>query len=154
MDIENSIALVSLSIFLLMTFSLIVMIWYGRSNKLIYLVIPLVLWLSVSTYSTIQGLLGYPVLAKDIPEGNIYLSHTVGKDQEWLYFWLIDINTYVPKAYKIVYTEEGEKLLAEAKEKSGLGNPQGLKLQLGSSEQETEKQITIYNFNKLEGIIK
>ena len=154
MDIENSIALVSLSIFLLMTFSLIVMIWYGRSNKLIYLVIPLVLWLSVSTYSTIQGLLGYPVLAKDIPEGNIYLSHTVGKDQEWLYFWLIDINTYVPKAYKIVSTEEGEKLLAEAKEKSGLGNPQGLKLQLGSSEQETEKQITIYNFNKLEGIIK
>ncbi len=154
MNIEFSIAVVAISIFLLMLFSLLVMIWYGRSNKAIWLVIPLILWLSVSTYSTIGGLLGYPVLAKDIGDGNLYITHVIGGEQKWIYFWVLDIDTYIPKAYKIVYTKELEKKIAEAKKRAGLGFPQGLKFQTGSGLEETESTLQLYDFNKLEGTIK
>lgn len=150
----DPITLIVFSVFCLMTFTFFVIIRYGKSNRFLYFIIPLILWISISIYPSIQKVVGYPIEATNI-EDQLYVSHIIGIDQKWIYFWLIDIKeSYIPRAYKVVYTKEREKQAAEAKEKSSKGTPQGLTLEDTGSQNDSERTMSLYDFDKMKGVTK
>jgi hypothetical protein len=143
-------------IFVLMSFALFVMIRYGSGNKWLYFLTPFILWMALATYPTVQSALGYPIYTDHIND-EIYLEHMVSIDQEWIYVWAFNPHdvAYIPRAYKIVYSEEDEKKLAEAKEKKGNGMPQGISFAERPEGVETEYEtMKIYHFDKMEGVSK
>ena len=79
----------------------------------------------------------------------------VGLHKEWIYVWAIEHElSPEPRSYKIEYTKEREKQLAEAKQRQELGLPQGITLPSPSRSADQDDTLKLYNFNKLEGYEK
>ena len=155
-DIETTWQVLIIMIFILMAFSLFVMIRYGKESKWLYLLVPFILVLTLLTQPTIDKMLGYPIYTDEIKE-ELYISHIVGVEQKWIYIWSVDTSvSYIPRAYKIEYTLEKEKQLAKAKAAQGQGRPQGISLReaRNGGEHETEEALRLYDFDKMKGVRK
>jgi hypothetical protein len=158
MIVDEQIMAITILMFVLSAFALFVFIRYAREQKLLYFLIPVILALSIYTYSGIQHILGNPVYAVFDKEF-IYLAHVVDNEQKWIYIYVFgtEEDDRVPKSYKINFTTENEQALAEAQQKSGEGVPQGLeflKEDSNASDGFTEDTLKLYDFNKLEGVTK
>jgi len=156
LDIELTKIFLTLSIFVLMSFSLFVAIRYGRVNKWTYIMIPVILVLSMTIKTSMEDMLGYPT--KQIaPEEQLYLTHFVGIEKKWIYIWAIDRNiSWEPRAFKIIYTKENEKALQDAKEQQEAGVPIGVAVEEpptigGEKDQQT---VRVNVFNKFTGVQK
>tara|TARA_B100000809_G_C14910864_1_gene449764 strand:+ start:53 stop:553 length:501 start_codon:yes stop_codon:yes gene_type:complete len=154
-DFDTIKTILTISIFILMAFSLIVTIRYGRVNKWLYILIPVILFLSVSIKTNIESMLGYPTGVNYYSE-QIYLSHIIGFEKKWIYVWTIDMKNVnlQPRAYKIKFTVENEKKLAEAKKGAKLGIPQGLKMPVNPLGGWTDQTLERVPVNRLQGINK
>jgi len=155
-DIETTWQVLIIMIFILMSFSLFVMIRYGKESKWLYLFIPFILFLTLLTQPTIDKMLGYPIYTDEIKD-ELYISHIVGVNQEWIYIWSVDTSvSYIPRAYKIEYTLSKEKELAKAKVNQGQGRPQGITLKedLHEEGERTEEALRLYDFDKMKGVRK
>ena len=145
---------VTLSFIVVTSFSLFLLIYYSRRNKWLYLTIPIMLATATLTYVAIEDAMGYPTPSSNVSE-QVYVSHIVGINKEWIYVWSIELNvSTVPRAYRIVYTKENEKKLAEAKQRQGQGLTQGIVLPGTRRGSGTDKTLDVYNFNKLSGVNK
>jgi hypothetical protein len=112
------------------------------------------LTIATLTYIAIEDAMGYPTPSSNVSE-QVYVSHIVGVNKEWIYVWSIELNvSNVPRAYRIVYTKENEKKLAEAKQRQGQGLTQGIVLPGTRRGSGTDKTLDVYNFNKLSGVNK
>ena len=86
LDMETTKVFLTVSIFVLMSFSLLVAIRYGKVNKWTYVLIPFILVLSMTVKTSIENMLGYPT--KEVgSEQQLYLTHFVGVNKEWIYIW-------------------------------------------------------------------
>ena len=88
----------------------------------------------VYVYNPLMDSLGFAVKLEQI-EDNEFLSYTVDSSQTWIYIWVIDPESSEPRAYKIPYTKEDEKELAEAAQKGEDGLAQSLSVDFESMEQ-------------------
>ena len=145
---------VTLSFIVVTSFSLFLLIYYSRRNKWLYLTIPIMLVTATLTYVAIEDAMGYPTPSSNVSE-QVYVSHIIGINKEWIYVWSIELNvSTVPRAYRIVYTKENEKKLAEAKQRQAQGLTQGIVLPGTRKANGTDKTLDVYTFNKLSGVNK
>ena len=72
-----------------------------------FIVIPIVLALTVSTYLTVQGLLGFPT--ETIKKKKFMLISSAVKEPDWIYYWVVHDGDIDPTAYKVPYTEPEHK---------------------------------------------
>ena len=129
LDMETTKIFLTISIFVLMTFSLLVSIRYGRVNKWTYVLIPFILFLSVTVKTSIEDMLGYPT-NKIISEQQLYVTHMIGINKEWIYVWAIDRElSWEPRSYKIVYTKENKLKLEQAQQQQQTGVPVGIMME-------------------------
>ena len=98
------------------------------------LMITLSIAAPVLTYTPLMDSLGFAVKLDKIDD-NEFLSYKVDSSQTWIYLWVIDPESSEPRAYKIPYTKEDEKELAEAAQKGEEGLAQSLSVDFESMEQ-------------------
>jgi hypothetical protein len=150
LDMETTKIFLTLSIFVLMTFSLLVSIRYGKVNKWTYIMIPFILILSMTVKTSIEDMLGYPT-NKVISKQQLYVTHMVGINKEWIYIWAIDRDiSWEPRSYKIVYTKEDQQKLEEAKQQQQAGVPVGIMMEApmlgGGTDHDTYSlQVEVYD---------
>jgi hypothetical protein len=154
-DFNNVTTVVTLSLFLMTAFSLFIMVYHGKQSWWLYLIIPVMLITATLSYVNIEKAMGYPTAVENTNE-QMYVSHSVGVHKEWIYVWAIDYEvSTIPRAYRITYTKENEKKLAEAKQKQEQGLAQGIILpEAPLGKQVKTATLQLYNFNKLAGVKK
>ena len=154
MDIETTKLFLAISIFVLMVFSLAVSIRYGRVNKWTYIMIPFILFLTITLKTNFETILGYPT-TKPGDKDQLFITHMVGIESKWIYIWAIDSKiSWEPRSYKIPYTKETEKKLNEAKDKQGDGFPMMITLEpppVGGGNRNDYYTVDIRVFDKFTG---
>ena len=75
----------------------------GQNKIYMFVLIPSSLLLTVTTYVTIQGLLGYPT--ENVKEGKFMLLSSAVKEPDWVYYWVIHEGDKDPIAYKVPYSK-------------------------------------------------
>ena len=157
LDIETTKFFLTISIFILMGFSLLVSIRYGKLNKWTHIMIPVILALSVTVKISIEDMLGYPT-KREITTEQLYLTHMVGINKEWIYIWAIDKQvSMVPRSYRIDYTKENEKQLNDAKNQASSGVPIGVIVDTPPTslgEENSQHRVRVNIFNKFTGVTK
>ena len=157
LEIETTKFFLTISIFILMGFSLLVSIRYGKLNKWTYIMIPVILALSVTVKISIEDMLGYPT-KREITTEQLYLTHMVGINKEWIYIWAIDKQvSMVPRSYRIDYTKENEKQLNDAKNQASSGVPIGVIVDTPPTslgEENSQHRVRVNIFNKFTGVTK
>ena len=96
----------------------------------------------VYVYTPLMDSLGFAVKLEQI-EDNEFLSYTVDSSQTWIYIWVIEPESSEPRAYKIPYTKEDEKELAEAAQKGEDGLAQSLSIDFESMETSESTEPTV-----------
>lgn len=102
-------------------------------------------------------IMGYPIESDNTDE-QVYITHYIGPQKTWIFVWAIDQTISLePRSYRIPYTVENEKKLAEAKQRQQKGMPQGVRLPAQdrkNNEAETERSLQLYDFDRLDGVQK
>ena len=153
-DFSNLTLSVTLVLFMITAFSLFIMVSHSEHSWWLYLVIPIMLMMATLSFVAVEKAMGYPTPTENTNE-QVYVSHKVGVHKEWIYVWAIDYDVAtIPRAYRITYTKENEKKLAEAKQKQEQGLTQGIMLPNQPKGKVTDNTLKLYNFNKLSGVNK
>jgi len=79
----------------------------GQNKLYMFILIPVSLLLTVTTYVTIQELLGYPT--ESIKKGKFILISSAVKEPDWVYYWVVHEGDTDPVAYKVPYTKPEHK---------------------------------------------
>jgi len=79
------------------------LIQHGVDKLYMFIIIPLTLVLTITTYITIQGMLGYPT--DQIREGKFMVLSTAVKEPDWIFYWVVYTDKDEPIAYRFPYTE-------------------------------------------------
>lgn len=128
-----------------------VVLWVAIRNYknfiLMFFLIPLTLYSGWTIYTTVDKLLGYPVI--DVFEKDtLYLSHFENPDiAEWVYVWVLKPGESKPKAIMIPATEENKDKLAEAEQKSSEGVPMYMEMKDGQG-QTAGGELNVYDFQQ------
>lgn len=113
-----------LPLFLSILFVSLVVLWVAIANRknwlMLFFIIPLTLTADLVAYMTVNRIFGYPVTI-ELPDNSIYVSHLESYDREFIHVWVIEPNSTRPRAIDIANTEQNQKQLEEAKEKSDNG---------------------------------
>tara|TARA_B100000949_G_scaffold112634_1_gene99810 strand:+ start:1665 stop:2138 length:474 start_codon:yes stop_codon:yes gene_type:complete len=88
---------------ILLTVFLWDLIQHGVDKLYMFVIIPLTLFLTITTYVTIQGMLGYPT--DRIQEGKFIVLSTAVKEPDWIFYWVAYPDKDEPIAYRFPYTE-------------------------------------------------
>jgi|TARA_B100000959_G_scaffold187545_1_gene196120 hypothetical protein len=91
----------------------------GQNKLYMFILIPASLLLTVTTYITVQGLLGYPT--KNIKSKKFILISSAVKEPDWVYYWVVHDGDIDPIAYKVPYTEPEHKKQEKASESMSEG---------------------------------
>ena len=131
--------------------SLLVMIQTVKKYKLLLVIfIPVLLFLTTTTYLSVNGLLGYPTI-QSIPEKFLIKSHIVDEENDKVYLWLINFKEQQlrPRAYTVPYSIKLVKQLEQTKDKREKGIPvigEFQKLQNKSTDFSKAEKYKIYVF--------
>jgi len=108
-----------------MLFLAIVVLWISVKNYknflITFIIIPLTLISVVTSYTTIQRLLGYPV-ETNIPTDSVYVTHLT--DHDWIFVWAFPPKSASPRAYSIPNTAQNKKAMEEAEQGQEAGRGQ------------------------------
>ena len=124
----------------LLTILLWDLIQKGQNKLYMFILIPASLVLTITTYFTVQGLLGYPT--ENYKETRFRVLATAVQEPDWIYYWVIHTGDQEPRSYRIPYThpdhekqegverkmQDGEIVEGQVtgeKEKDGGGSPLG-----------------------------
>ena len=102
-------------------------IYRPKSLKISIFMIFLSITTPLALYKPFVDSLGFPVFSSTDSKQE-FITYLTSADQEWIYLWIMDTDSSEPRAYKIPYTKEAEKELAEAKEKVEEGVQQGIEI--------------------------
>lgn len=75
----------------------------GQNKAYLFVMIPASLFLTVTTYITINSLLGYPT--EDIKRTKFTLIASAVQEPVWVYYWVLHEKEDEPRVYKVPYTE-------------------------------------------------
>lgn len=79
----------------------------GQNKLYMFILIPASLVLTITTYFTIQGLLGYPT--ENYKENKFTVISTAVQEPDWIYYWVIHEGDQEPRSYRIPYTRIDHK---------------------------------------------
>jgi hypothetical protein len=138
-----------LPILVSLLFLSLVVLWVAVRNYknflITFIIIPLTLISVITSYTTIQNLLGYPVNTT-IPDDSFYITHLESLDREWIYVWAVPPASDKPRAYTIANTEQNREAMEEAE----AGAEDGVGQQIGSAQKgqgQTEGgEYVVYDF--------
>lgn len=103
----------------------VVVLWIAVRNYknflITFFIIPLTLFAAITSYFTVDKLLGYPVF-DTIDNDSFYIYHL--EADEYIYVWVILPNESKPRAIAIPNTEQNRKTMNEAQGASEEGVPQ------------------------------
>lgn len=105
------------------TTSVIVVLYPPKRMLSSLLIIIVMVTAPLFLYYPVLSSLGYPVKITEKITTK-YLAYIVSFDSLWIYLWTKDTETGEPRAYRIPYTKEDEKRLAEAEKEKDKGIPQ------------------------------
>lgn len=137
---------VLIALILLSTIMLWIAIKNYKSLAAMMVIIPLTIFSGWTVYTTIDKLLGYPVV-ESFTDQSIYLFHTEGIDDDWIYVWIFKSTDTRPKAIMVPNTKNNQDELDEAKERSqGGGVPQIIRSKLNTKGQTPQGELERYDF--------
>ena len=127
-----------------------VMLWIAIKNyknlMAMMIIIPLTIFSGWTIYTTIDKLLGYPVV-ENFTEDSIYLFHTEGVDNKWMFVWIFKPTDTRPKAIMVPNSKNNQDAMAEAKERSeGGGIPQVIRSKDNAAGQTQGGELERYDF--------
>ena len=101
----------------MLTFSFLIVAWvvlltiflwdliqHGMDKIYMFIIIPLTLFLTVTTYITVQSMLGYPT--DKVKEGKFTVISSAVKEPDWIFYWVAYHGDEEPIAYRFPYSEE------------------------------------------------
>ena len=101
----------------MLTFSFLVVAWivlltiflwdliqHGVDKIYMFVIIPLTLFLTVTTYITVQSMLGYPT--DKVKEGKFTVISSAVNEPDWIFYWVAYQGADEPIAYRFPYSEE------------------------------------------------
>lgn len=142
-----------LPILLSIVFLSIVVLWVAIKNYqnflLMILIIPLTIFSGWTAYSTVDNLLGYPVLDEVQPD-SFYITHLDDPMGDFIFVWLVVPGELKPKSIMVVNSDENKEALEQAKEQQEKGIPQMLKqkeLEEGQG-QTMGGELEVYDFQQ------
>ena len=131
----------------------IVVLWIGvlmrKHAVAMAVIIPIVLGSTFVSYTTIEGLLGYPI-RKQLVEESFYLYHIESIDGDYLFVWVVEPGDLKPRALTFANTKENRDQAEQAKRGKDKGMPQKL---VGSDQLRTG-DFQVYGFNPLQHVTK
>ena len=100
----------------MLTFSFLVVAWivlltiflwdliqHGVDKIWMFIVIPVTLVLTITTYITVQSMLGYPT--DKVKEGKFVVLSSAVKEPDWIFYWVAYKGDEEPIAYRFPYSE-------------------------------------------------
>jgi hypothetical protein len=69
-----------------------------------FIVIPATLVLTITTYVTVQSMLGYPT--DKVKEGKFTVISSAVKEPDWIFYWIAYQGADEPIAYRFPYSEK------------------------------------------------
>lgn len=136
----------------MLTFSFLIVAWivlltiflwdliqHGADKIWMFLIIPASLVLTVTTYITVQSMLGYPT--DSIKEGKFVVFATAVKEPDWIFYWVGYQDEDEPIAYRFPYSEKDHEKQEEVNE--GLQNGQYMMGELKEEETTDEGSKSI-----------
>jgi len=141
-----------LPILLSIVFLSIVVLWVAIKNYqnflLMILIIPLTIFSGWTAYSTVDNLLGYPVLDEVQPD-SFYITHLDDPMGDFIFVWLVVPGELKPKSIMVVNSDENKEALEQAKEQQEKGIPQMLKQkELDGQGQTRGGELEVYDFQQ------
>ena len=101
----------------MLTFSFLIVAWvvlltiflwdliqHGMDKIWMFVVIPATLVLTITTYVTVQSMLGYPT--DKVKEGKFTVISSAVKEPDWIFYWVAYHGDDEPIAYRFPYSEE------------------------------------------------
>ena len=101
----------------MLTFSFLIVAWivllaiflwdliqHGVDKIWMFIVIPATLILTVTTYTTVQSMLGYPT--DKVKEGKFTVISSAVNEPDWIFYWVAYQGADEPIAYRFPYSEE------------------------------------------------
>ena len=80
------------------------LIQHGADKVWMFIIIPATLALTVTTYFTVQSMLGYPT--ERVKEGKFIIISSAVKEPDWIFYWVGYPGDDEPIAYRFPYTEQ------------------------------------------------
>lgn len=77
----------------------------------------------MTLYKPVMNSLGYSIKTAETESARM-LMYVVDSEQKWIHIWTYDAEVDEPRSFKIPYTKQDEKKLAEGKKKAEEGVPQ------------------------------
>ena len=143
-----------LPFFISLALMAIVVLWIGvlmrKHAVAMAIIIPIVLGSTFVSYTTIEGLLGYPI-RKQLVEESVYLYHLESTD--YLFVWVIEPGDLKPRALTFANTQENREQTQQAKQGKAEGQPQKL-VALPGDGQTRNGDFQVYDFNPMEHVTK
>lgn len=141
-----------LPILLSIVFLSIVVLWVAIKNYqnflLMFLIIPLTIFSGWTAYSTVDNLLGYPVLDEVQPD-SFYITHLDDPMGDFIFVWLVVPGELKPKSIMVVNSKENKEALEQAKEQQEQGIPQMLREKLEDGQGQTRGgELESYDFQQ------
>lgn len=126
----------------------------GQNKGYLFVMIPVSLFLTVTTYITINSMLGYPT--KDIKETKFMLIASAVQEPDWIYYWVIHKGEKEPRVYKFPYTKKNHEKQQETQQKqSGGQKVEGqFKKSTDYGEGTVGGELEFYDFNFSEKVPK
>ena len=116
----------------MVTFSFLIVAWivllaiflwdliqHGVDKIWMFIVIPATLILTVTTYTTVQSMLGYPT--DKVKEGKFVVISSAVKEPDWIFYWVAHEGDKEPVAYRFPYTEPDHEQQEETAERQAQG---------------------------------
>ena len=101
----------------MVTFSFLIVAWivllaiflwdliqHGVDKIWMFIVIPATLVLTITTYTTVQSMLGYPT--DKVKEGKFTVISSAVNEPDWIFYWVAYQGADEPIAYRFPYSEE------------------------------------------------
>jgi len=120
----------------------------GQNKLYMFVLIPASLLLTVTTYITIQGLLGYPT--DRIKEGKFIVLGSAVKEPDWIFYWVVMDGDEEPIAYRVPYTKPNHKQQEDVSEGMEEGQMMAGEFVEGDGDDESTTNLgylEFYNFD-------
>lgn len=132
----------------LMTVGILYVGIYLVRSRWMFAVIPFMIGSAITSYVTLESILGYPV-RDEVPEESLYISHLSLENE--IVFWLLIPGENEPKAIKVPATDEQKQKAQKAQKKTEGGIPQVMRRKKRSTEVD---MFEFYDFQVQRGVSK
>ena len=95
------------------------LIQHGADKVWMFVIIPATLALTVTTYFTVQSMLGYPT--ERVKEGKFIIISSAVKEPDWIFYWVGYPGDDEPIAYRFPYTEQDHEKQEEIQRRQEAG---------------------------------